>query len=389
MTDRTVRSSRLPGGDLVRALFDRRVMGLADRGGASNLVGDRWADIAADAASTWHGMSRPIPGMPGESLLVGRVERLDATPEVAALASRRGLQNPDLLLVGDHAGRTVVQAADAKFSVETARAKQVSPEVVAALLGLRDELPIVFGAIGEDVEMVPGVFVCPDFPLTHLMLARRNGIVRTTVKADEVVLVATDAHRFFAPLEASSTMPILAEVDDLPVDIDDSLLAGLYYFRLARAAAGCWLDANRPLLVHHDRLALDEDRLAAEVRTRTFGARDAFAVILDFDADVETVRRQRAAVDQVAQVPVMNRELRAGVERISEGLGAEQPPSLNQVRRRLTGWWRGELRDRVGPLNPPVADLPAELQRVAAAGRELEPQLPAQIERVVAELVAG
>ena len=34
-------------GDLVSALFDREVMGLADRGGASNLIGDRWADIAA------------------------------------------------------------------------------------------------------------------------------------------------------------------------------------------------------------------------------------------------------------------------------------------------------------------------------------------------------
>jgi len=389
MTDRTIRSPRLPGGDLVRALFDRTVMGLADRGGASNLVGDRWADMVAETAATWHGASRPIPGMPDETLLVDRVLRLDATPEVAATASRRGLQNPDLLLIGAHDGRTVVQAADAKFSVETARAKQVSPEVVAALLGLRDELPEVFAGIGEDVEMVPGVFVCPDFPLTHLMLARRNGIMRTTVKPDEVVLAEADADAFFSPLEASSTMPILAEVDDLPVDIRESLLAGLYYFRLARAAAGCWLDAHRPLLVHHDRLALDEGQLATEVRKRTFGARDAFALILDFDADVETVRRQRAAVDQVAQVPVMNRELRASVERIAEGLGAEQPPSLNQVRRRLTGWWRGEIRDRVGPLAPPVQDLPAELQRVAAAGREIEPRLPAEIERVVGELVAG
>ena len=41
------RSPLLPGGDLVSALFDREVMGLADRGGASNLIGDRWADIAA------------------------------------------------------------------------------------------------------------------------------------------------------------------------------------------------------------------------------------------------------------------------------------------------------------------------------------------------------
>jgi hypothetical protein len=33
--------------------------------------------------------------------------------------------------------------------------------------------------------------------------------------------------------------------------------------------------------------------------------------------------------------------------------------------------------------------LPAQLTRVAAAGRELEPRIPAELERVVTELVAG
>ena len=47
MKSDNTRSPLLPGGDLVSALFDREVMGFADRGGASNLVGDRWADIAA------------------------------------------------------------------------------------------------------------------------------------------------------------------------------------------------------------------------------------------------------------------------------------------------------------------------------------------------------
>ncbi|MFM9108596.1 MAG: hypothetical protein ACKOWF_18065 [Chloroflexota bacterium] len=388
MTDSSIRSRCLPGGDLVRALFDRNVMGLADRGGASNLVGARWADLVAEAAAAWEGEWRPVPGEASEMLCVEPVERLDATPQVAAIASKRGLQNPDLLLIGSHGGGSAVQAADAKFSVETARAKQVSPEVVEALLGLRDELPGVFGGIDGGAARVPGVFVCPDYPLTHIMLNRRQGIVRSTVRPDEVVLVPTDPSRFFAPLEGSEAMIPLATVDRLPVTIDESLLAGLYYFRLARAAAGCWLDANRPLLNHDDHTPLDPAALAAETRTRCFGARDAYGVILAWNDDVETVRRQRSAVDQVAQVPISNRDLRSRVEKVAAAHGAPQPPSLNQVRRRLTGWWRGELRDRVGAIPPPVADLPAELLRVAAAGHELEPMLPARIERVVAELVA-
>ena len=252
MDDRVIRSPRLPGGDLVAAVLDREVMGLADRGGASNLVGDRWADLCADHALAWPNCERPVPDGGDEGLRVERVLRLDATPAVAAAASKRGLQNPDLLLVGTRGGAPTLQAVDAKFSVETARAKQVSPAVVADLLGLRDILPALFGDLGRNGQapaVVPGVFLCPDYPLTHLMLRRRHGILRTTVRPEEVVLLPAPADRFFAPVEGASVMPPLAAIDDLPMRLDESLLASLYYFRLARAAVGCWLDATKPLLL--------------------------------------------------------------------------------------------------------------------------------------------
>ncbi len=126
----STRSPLLPGGDIVSALFNREVMGLADRGGASNLIGERWADIAATHAATWIGSERRLHADDQEPLRIMRVDRLDAMPAVAAAASRRGLQNPDLLLIGQRGDRQAIQAADAKFSVETARSKQVSPEVV-------------------------------------------------------------------------------------------------------------------------------------------------------------------------------------------------------------------------------------------------------------------
>ena len=163
------RSPLLPGGDLVSALFDREVMGLADRGGASNLIGDRWADIAAAHVATWIGTERRLHGDDQQPLHIVRVDRLDATPAVAAAASKRGLQNPDLLLIGQRGNQQAIQAADAKFSVETARSKQVSPEVVLGLLELREPVSgLLEGSVTGQVES--GVFLCPDYPLTHLML---------------------------------------------------------------------------------------------------------------------------------------------------------------------------------------------------------------------------
>src|SRR3712207_5970796 len=61
MDDRVISSPALPGGDLIAAVLDREVMGLADRGGASNLVGERWANVCAAYAERWVGQERPIP----------------------------------------------------------------------------------------------------------------------------------------------------------------------------------------------------------------------------------------------------------------------------------------------------------------------------------------
>lgn len=380
-----IRSRRLPGGDLVKAVLDREVMALADRGGASNMVGHRWADLCAEQADEWPGRARPVPGR--EALRVERVARLDATPAVAAAASRRGLQNPDLLLFGTVDGRRAVQAADAKFSVETARSKQVSPEVVAGLLGLRELLPGAFGEIATDPLLVQGVFLSPDYPLTHLMLERRHGILRTTVRAEEVVLLPAPADRFFRGLEGAMVMAPLAGVDGLPVGPEESLLAGLYYFRLARAAVGFWLDAVKPLLLCNDVVAVDEAAVRAEAEARAATAPSAFELVLRWNADVQTVRNQRAAVDQVAAPPLLGRDLRPMIAGLAEELGVE-PPSVNQVRRRVGAWWRGELRARLGPLAPPVPDLPRALEEVARVSAELAPELEAQVARVVREVVA-
>ena len=73
--------------------------------------------------------------------------------------------------------------------------------------------------------------------------------------------------------------------------------------------------------------------------------------------------------------------------RIAAAVGGE-PPSANQVRRRLGAWYRGQLRDRFGPIDPPVADLPAIVRQLADAGRDLAPRAEQELERIVRQLMA-
>lgn len=382
-----MRSPLLPGGDIVSALFDREVMGLADRGGASNLIGDRWADIAAAHVATWVGSERRLHADDEVPLRIVRVERLDATPAVAAAASKRGLQNPDLLLIGRRGDQEAIQAADAKFSVETARSKQVSLEVVLGLLELRNLVPGLLDGVGDRLQVESGVFLCPDYPLTHLMLRRRRGIVRTTVRREEVVMVPAAADRFWDGVPGAEIITPLAETDGLPARPHENLMAGVYYFRLARAAVGFWVDATKPLLVHNDVVTVDLNAVRDETVRRARKAASAIDLIRRWDAEVQTIRNQRAAVDHVAALPVNGRELRAMAAAIAESRDAD-PPSANQVRRRLVAWYRGALRDRFGPILPPVADLPSVLRQLADAGRDLAPQAEGELERIVLELLA-
>jgi hypothetical protein len=386
MNGSQLRSHRLPGGDIVSALLNREVMILADRGGASNLIGSRWADLAAAHVATWAHSGRVIHTNGAGRAPIVRVERLDATPRIATAASKRGLQNPDLLLIGQLGERSLVQAADAKFSVETARAKQVSPEVVLGLLGLREAIPELLADLDDDLQIEPGLFLCPDFPMTHLMLRRRHGIVRTTVKEDEVELIPAPADRFWHGVEGAALIDELERIDDLPVRAGESLMAGVYYFRLGRAAIGFRLDATKPLLLHNDIVIVDESAVEEEIRHRAASARSAFDLIRRWDADVEVIRNQRAAVNQAAGLPIPGRDLRPLTARIAERAGAE-PPSSAQVKRRLAAWYRGELRARVGSVPPPVKNLSAVLRQISAVGRELAPEAIPQLERIVFELI--
>jgi hypothetical protein len=374
-----VRSPKLPGGDFVSALLNRQVMGLADRGGASGLIGQRWADLSSNiAASLADGGER-------RGCRYTRLVRLDDIPSVASTAAKRGLQNPDLLLFGEHDGKPFIQGADAKFSIETARVKQVSPEVVEALLGIGPVIDQVLGGADRPAEIEPGFFICPDYPLTRAMLNGRHGILKTTVRLDDVLLAPVSGGEFFDGVESAGLMAPLARVDRLGVDLSASLLAGLYYFRLARAGVGCWLDAVKPLLTFNDVVAVDLDAVMAGLEARSGAAPSAFNLILRWNDEVEAIRAQRAEVDRVTGLPIMTKDLRALTVTAMKGIPGD-PPSTNQIRRRLGAWFRGQLREELGPIAPPVADLDVVLKTASAAAKRLSSRVPEQAIAIVREL---
>ncbi|MEA2524148.1 MAG: hypothetical protein QOF73_1375, partial [Thermomicrobiales bacterium] len=103
--------------------------------------------------------------------------------------------------------------------------------------------------------------------------------------------------------------------------------------------------------------------------------------------DVDSVRAQRAAVEQVAGLPLMSKELRGWIETASRQAGCE-PPSANQVRRRLGAWFRAQLREQVGLMSPPVENFGEQLREVGRVAATLTPRLEAETRRIVAELGA-
>ncbi|HEV2527773.1 MAG TPA: hypothetical protein VGT61_04880 [Thermomicrobiales bacterium] len=385
MRDVDVVSHKLPGRGFVAACLDRRVMALADRGQASGAVGDRWAAMCADAVVGWGGAEQSAPG--GTSpFVIDQVVRLDDVPAIAATASRRGMQNPDFLVVGQDDSTPVIQGLDAKFSAETAKSRQVSAEVVEDLLALRTLLEPLAGPIADNVVVLDGMFLCPDFPLTRLVFSGRAGIVRPAVRADQVMLIDAPADEFFDVVDGGQLIVPFADVDAIDVDPGESLLAALYYFRLVRAAAGIQSDERRPLLGDGERYVVDYDILAEALAARRRGAASAIEMIRQWDRDAESIRSQREAVEQVAGLPIVAHELRSRIEREALARG-RVAPSVNKVRRRLGAWYRSELRELVGPIRPPVTDLGSILDRVGRAGRSLLPSLERETGVVVEALV--
>jgi hypothetical protein len=370
---------------LLAAVFDRQLMRLSDRGGASGMIGDRWADICASALGGWAQTTRALASNE-RNVSVQRIIRLDDVPAIALTASRQKLQNPDFIIIGENGAGPVMLAADAKFSVETAVASQVSAESLQALLQMGPLIGEHLGDVDVEASVEDGVFLCPDYSLTHYMLDRRRLPRRATVDPAQVAFLPVTALSFIEPMEAASLIPLFAGVDELQLDYRRSLLLTLYYFRLVRAGIGCWFDQTGPLLDYREKPALDMQQVDAQARHLATRSNSAWEMIERWDDLAETVRQQRTAVNHVTSLPIVNRELRQQVEAAAQEAGVVAP-SLNKVRRRIGAWFRDRLRDDFGPILPPVDDFSGVLMRLSERARDLRPEVAAATEDIILEML--
>ena len=379
------RTPALPGGSFFAATYDRTFMQLSDRGGASNAIGERWAALCAEALRNGEASLRDL----GEPPIVANVAvRLDDIPEIARTASRQQLQNPDFLLVGRGEPGQVLWAADAKFSVDTAKSKQVSQQVVEALLGMGDTVTRLLPHLDADLDVRDGVFLCPDYPLTHRLLRERKGPRRTTVREGEVRYVPVTSSGFLEPMGQEGLRSFLAGLDAFPFDPEARLLVGLYYYRLARSAVGCWQDQVAPLLTYRDTVDIDEEAIEAEARRMATMRTSAWGLLLRWNDFAEQVRQQRASIDHVTSVPINGRQLRDRILERSAAAGVV-PPSGTKVRRAIGSWFRGKIREEFGPINPPVDDFDGLLRALGRFSRTLTPATWERLERIIEEMVAA
>lgn len=390
--DLDYQSRTLPRGTFVRSIFDNLFVRLSDRGGASQLIGAAWSEATAAVLESWIGNHIPHDGTSLAGGQVGTVHRLDTLPGVAARASKVGLKNPDFILFASREGQPIVFGVDAKFSVETARPVQVSADTTAQLFETDARLTSMLPEQDPGAEYVDGLFVSPDYPLTHAMFRHKVGHRRLTVSPDDVVLADVDARDVFGDITQESIIDILRRIDDLPFSVWESLLAAQYYFRVERAIIGLVADEQKPLLGTLD-IDATEDDLVARIDERAGRAESAWQMVLDWDQDVEQIRRQRQAMHQVVGSPLSGTELRDLSDTVMDRMGLERRPSRNQVRKALGSRFTGDVLARVGVIVPPVRDFASELERVGIAAREVTERyaadMPAILEDIIRDLVDG
>jgi hypothetical protein len=385
-----IRDPKLPGSSLLDAIFSRRLMSWSDRGRASMLLGDRWAEHCNDYLAHAGGKLQTVPG--GRPFELRAVIRLDDDARVEREANLNQLENPDFLLIGlGHDEQPVVQAADAKFAADRIKASQVSAAALEDLLYVpaggvtRTILREILDDLGfADAEIQPGIFLSPDSPFTDMLIERATRQRGPAPPLELVVRVPVDPGEVFGGLAEGKLVSTLARVDHLPVSPRDNLLAAVYYFRLACACFYFWDEQTRPLFgVEREAAPVEAGLVAAEISRRASSAPSAHAALVAWHRDLRDVMMARRAVSDAVVLPVGIAEVRERVARLNSPAEAG---IVRRVRRDLDMLYRRTLAQRVGAIYPddprPLAEI---LNDVRARSRELRPEMLEQLERLVHE----
>lgn len=358
-------------------------MGLADLGGSSAVIGSSWSDIVSAHVDSLIGTDVGIPG--SDTHRIEQVIRLDALPHVAHAASKRSLQNPDFVLLGRRNGELTMQAADAKFSIETARSKQVSVDMLTALADVGPAYTDLLGEWHAQGAIMPGLFFAPQSAMTAFVLSGGRGITRATVKPAEVILLDSSAMELTGDIPGRTARARMAALDGLAAQAERELLLGLYYVRLSSAAGASWYDMHRPLFGPNPADGPDFAAVDAEIQRRVPDSRSAYDLVSRWAIDAEQVRADRGAINQAAALPLPNRELREWVKEDADAIGIEAP-SLNRVRKELQRWVHDQVLAEIGPIQPGVGNLDRQLGQIRAIVAFVAPHSRTETTRIVLRL---
>jgi hypothetical protein len=288
-------------------------------------------------------------------------------------------------------GTPILQAADAKFAVDTIKPNQVSADALQALLDV--ESGLARQALEQDIhnhdvmaaETVDGIFVSPRGPLTDYFLPRLLSDPRQSIDRGQIDLIDVKPSALFAGLLPAELIAPLAQIDRLETSTQTNLLATMYYYRVACACAWLWVEDRTPLLARDPHVEIVADQLASEVEARAAQAESAYDLVATWFDDVEIVSRNRKSLDEVMSVPVRMNELRQLVERAGAG---DDRRMVRMVRAALDRSFRSRVIDTVGdiPAHPTEA-LGDVLMKVAGASREQRPEMLKLARSLVAEFV--
>ncbi len=373
-----VRDPKLPGNSLMDAIFNRRLMSWSDRGGASMLLGDCWAERCSHYLDSEVGQSVPIPG--GGNFLLRLVLRLDDNPAVEREANLNQLENPDFFLVGSaEKGETVVQAADAKFAADRIKESQVSVGAVEDLLKIPKSgatrtllIEAIEGISSGEIVVVPGVFLSPLSQFTEALLQRANRSRRDTASEEILVKVPVDPGELFDSAEQARLVPTLARLDQLPVSPRENLLAAVYYLRTSCACFHLWNEQTRPYFeAQSEPEAPETGLIAAEVSRRVASASSAYGMLVAWHRELREIVSARKVIADAISLPVGVDEIRSAV-----GNGANMKAEARRVRGILERSYRDRLIEAMGPIYPddprPIKDIVNDIRVVS---RELRPEL--------------
>jgi hypothetical protein len=315
-----IRSPHLPGGTLISAVLDRRLMAWSDRGGASRIFGDVWSDHC------WRYIRNGGDLFPDLTPYIdGSIEvvRLDDNPRIAIQAGRNKLPNPDFLIVetGPEAVARV-RAVDAKFAVDRLRRTQVSPESIRELLELPDSLAKVelqqrlgTATPPPQIEYLPGMFLGPSSLLNDYFYQQITSGEDPDVPRSELKLVPVPEATLFAGIEEHPLMEEMRSIDGLtPSSNGGSLVMEMYYLRLSTAARWFADQASQPILTLDDPVSVPVPEVLSMTQNRIESGVSAFGLIESWSQEVERAIERRKQVQDSARLPLRMSEIRKLIE---------------------------------------------------------------------------